>query len=193
MRSQLLIGCAKKERQGIGPLKRTPVTSAPLLTPRMPFLTPCSPLDLAAPPPYPVVARLAARVEDAIRRDVVSPSEPVVDVDHGARAVEEDVALSTRQARLGREPRGGLQLEGAELVHLVVRDECAPGLLSGRPVVLVRPPKRRDGRHADEGELEGVGGRGGGATSQRTIGAACSVTHLAIGNSHIAVVCGNHD
>ena len=107
-----------------------------------------------------MVSRLATGVENRIGRDIVAAAKPVVDIDHGARAIEEDVALGARQARLGREPRGGLQLEGAELVHLVVRDDRAPGLLASRPIVLVSAPERRNGGHADEGEL----GQKGGAT-----------------------------
>jgi len=112
-----------------------------------------------------MVSRLAAGVKNRIGRDIVAAPKPVVYVDHGARAVEEDVALGARQARLGREPRGGLQLEGAELVHLVVRDDSAPGLLAGRPVVLVAAPEGRYGGHADEGEL----GQNGGVTLTRAM------------------------
>lgn len=125
-----------------------------------------------------VISRLAAGIEDRVRGYVVAAAEPyptsdievrigaelwagtagltVIDVDHGARAVEEHVPLGARQARLGREPRRRLQLEGAELVHLVVRDDGAPGLLAAGAVILVRTPKGRDGGHADEGELRGV-------------------------------------
>ena len=56
----------------------------------------------------PVVTGLAARREHKVVPDVVSTTEPVVGVDPGARSVEEDVAVDSRERRLGLDKEGGL-------------------------------------------------------------------------------------